>query len=186
MKVGILGGTFDPPHIGHLVGAKRALEQLKLDKVIFVPNNIPPHKKPPVASAQDRFNMTKLATEGEKYFDVSDYEIKKGGISYTVETVEHFSKMGYEIYLLIGEDSLYSFHTWKDYKKILELAKIAWFPRINTKKNYSKIPESIKIESEILDISSTKIREYVKKGISIRWLVPDKVIDYINKRGLYR
>lgn len=192
MKIGLIGGTFDPPHIAHLVGARRALEQLKLDKVIFVPNNIPPHKPQAVASQLQRLEMVKLAVEYEKNFEVSDFEIQKGGVSYTVETVEHFYKKGYEIFLLIGQDSLVNFHTWKEYEKILQMCKLGWFPRMNEnsktekKINQKVLEKSIRINSEIIEVSSSRIREYIKKGISIRWIVPDKVIEYINQKQLYK
>ncbi|MCS7213507.1 MAG: nicotinate (nicotinamide) nucleotide adenylyltransferase [Candidatus Calescibacterium sp.] len=192
MKIGLIGGTFDPPHIAHLVGARRALEQLKLDKVIFVPNNIPPHKPQAVASQSQRLEMVKLAVEYEKNFEVSDFEIQKGGVSYTVETVEHFYKKGYEIFLLIGQDSLVNFHTWKEYEKILQMCKLGWFPRMNEnsktekKINQKVLEKSIRINSEIIEVSSSRIREYIKKGISIRWIVPDKVIEYINQKQLYK
>lgn len=193
MKLGIIGGTFDPPHIAHLIGAKRALEQLGLDVVIFVPNNIPPHKPPPVASQEDRLAMLRLAVKGEEGFEVSDYEIRKGGVSYTVETVEHFFGLGHDIFLLVGEDSLRQIHTWKDHERILQMAVIAWFPRIKRDKGITDesasekiLRNSVRIDSEILEISSTKIRDHIKRGISVRWLVPDDVLDYIKKRGLYR
>lgn len=188
MRIGLIGGTFDPPHIAHLIGARRALEQLNLDCVIFVPNNIPPHKPPAEAGQIDRLEMVKLAIEGEKGFEVSDFEIKSGGISYTFRTVEYFHRQVSEIYLLLGEDSLKSFHKWKNYERILQLAHLAWFPRAG-KEIHEVSPEilsrAIKIDSEIIHISSTKIRELIKKGFSIKWLVPDKVIEYIYDKKLY-
>lgn len=190
MKIGLMGGTFDPPHIAHLIGARRALEQLKLDRVIFVPNNIPPHKPSAEAGQIERLEMVKLAIEGEKNFEVSDFEIKSGGISYTFLTVEHFYKQKNEIYLLIGEDSIKMFHKWKNYEIILKMAYLAWLPRIKGKIEEDEIsPEilkrSIRIDSEIIQISSTKIKELIKNGLSIKWIVPDKVIEYIYEKKLY-
>lgn len=218
-RVGVFGGTFDPPHIAHLVMAKRAMEQLILDLVLFIPNNIPPHKTPPVAPPHHRLNMMKLAVEEEKGFQVSDCEIKRGEISYTVDTLLFLKEKegkNTEFFLLVGEDSAKNLSTWKDYRKILEIAKVAWFPRLkreeekeekrevevdekkkeekeNGKKesqeNETKLmltTNFIKVEAEILEISSTKIREYIKRGLSVKWLVPDKVIKYIYENGLYR
>ncbi len=195
-KVGVLGGTFDPPHIAHLVIARRAVEKLGLGEVIFVPNNIPPHKVPPVAPAQHRLNMIKIAIECEKDFVVSDCEIKRGGISYTVDTLKFLREQeGWqsEFFLLIGEDSARKFNTWKEYTKILEMAKVAWFPRNkenDKRKNEDKDEEEmmkrfIKVEAEILDISSTRIRECLKAGLSVKWLVPDPVLKYIKENKLY-
>ncbi len=184
-KIGLFGGVFDPPHIGHLVVAQRSMEQLSLDLVIFVVANIPPHGKVPHASAQDRLIMVDIATLQHKNFLVSDYEIKKGGISYTIDTVGFFTSefKDSEIFLIMGEDSAVSFNTWKDYKKIMEKVKLCWVPRIRLSE---EIPGFIKINSEIIQISSTEIRRRIEKGLSIKWLVPDSVIDYIEKKKLYR
>lgn len=187
-----MGGTFDPPHIAHLVGARRAMEQLRLDSVIFVPTNIPPHKPPPVANQEDRLEMTRLAIKDEENFVISDYEIKKGGISYTYQTIEYFYSKGYEIYLLIGEDSLINLNKWKNYKMILQMSQIAWFPRIKGQKLSDQVippdvmKNSIRVDMDILEISSSKIREYIKAGVSVKWLVPNPVIEYINRKKLYR
>ena len=186
VKMGIFGGTFDPPHIGHLVMAQRAYEELSLDVVYFVPNNIPPHKVKPVASPQDRVNMLRLALLPHKHFEVSECELERGGVSYSVDTVSYFKDKfpDSEIFLLVGEDSARNFKTWKDYQKILEMVRVAWFPRLTDTKG--DIPSDfIKVEAEILDISSTRIREYLKTGRSVKYLVPDSVLNYIKATKLY-
>lgn len=185
-RIGIFGGTFDPPHIGHLVMAQRAYEQLSLDVVFFVPNNIPPHKESPVASPQDRLNMLSLAVLPHSYFDVSDCEIRRGGVSFSVDTVFFFRKEfpKAELFLLIGEDSARSFKAWKNYEDILSVVKVAWFPRLTSVKG--EIPSDfIKIEAEIIDISSSWIRKLIMEGKSIKYLVPDSVLNYIYFMRIY-
>lgn len=184
-RIGLLGGVFDPPHIGHLISAQRSLEQFSLDFVIFVVANIPPHGKNPCALPQDRLAMVEIATLQHKNFLVSDFEIKKGGVSYTIDTVEFFtSKFGNsEIFLIMGEDEAISFNTWKDYKKIMERVRLCWVPRIRSSE---EVHGFIKVNSEIIGVSSTEIRERIKKSLSIKWLTPDPVIDYIEKKELYK
>lgn len=191
-KIGIFGGAFDPPHIGHLIMARRACEQLGLDKVFFVPANIPPHKKAPVASAEHRVNMLRIALLPHPDFTISTCEIERGGISYTIDTVRFFHQNIFadEYFLLIGEDSALSFFTWKDSSEILNLVKVAWFPRYiqNKKEDYYRfldLGNFIKIEAEIIDVSSSRIRQLIKEGKSIKYLVPDGVLMYIEKNELY-
>ena len=185
-KIGIFGGTFDPPHIGHLIMAQRAYEQLSLDTVFFVPNNIPPHKQSPVASAKDRLNMLRLAVLPHSYFEVSECEIERGGVSFTVDTVLFFKEEfpGAEIFLLVGEDSARNFRSWKDYQSILSIVKVAWFPRL-TSASGDIPPDFLKIEAEIIDISSSRIRKLIKEGNSVKYLVPDPVLNYIRIMNLY-
>jgi nicotinate-nucleotide adenylyltransferase len=185
-KVGIFGGTFDPPHIGHLVMARRAVEQLELKKVFFVPANIPPHKNLPIASAEHRLNMIRLAVIPHKDFEVSTCEIERGGISYTIDTIRFFldNVWAKEFYLLIGEDSAIHFSSWKESEEIKKLVKICWFPRICEGKNPIP-PEFIKIDAEILDISSSRIRKLIKEGKSVKYLVPEPVLEYIKINKLY-
>ena len=186
IRIGIFGGTFDPPHIGHLIMAQRAYEQLSLDTVFFVPNNIPPHKRKPSASAKDRLNMLRLAVLPHSHFEVSECEIERGGVSFSVDTVFFFKEEfpGTEIFLLVGEDSARNFRKWKDYKSILEVVKVAWFPRLTSVGG--EIPSDfLKIEAEIIDISSTRIRQLIKDGRSVKYLVPDSVLNYIRIMNLY-
>jgi nicotinate-nucleotide adenylyltransferase len=190
-KIGIFGGVFDPPHIGHLIMARRASEQLGLDKVFFVPANIPPHKKVPVASAEHRINMLRIALLPHPDFTISTCEIERGGISYTIDTVRFFHQNIFadEYFLLVGEDSALNFFTWKDSSEILNLVKVAWFPRYIQNRNedyrFLDLGNFIKVEAEIIEVSSSRIRQLIKERKSIRYLVPDGVLMYIEKNELY-
>ncbi|MEJ2494527.1 MAG: nicotinate-nucleotide adenylyltransferase [Ignavibacteriaceae bacterium] len=188
-KVGIFGGTFDPIHNGHLITTQSVRELRNLDKIIFVPSFVSPHK-PNIKSAspKHRLNMIKLAIEGIDFFDYSDYEIDKGGISYTVDTLQEFKKRYDELEFIIGYDNIFTFHTWKNPDEILELAKIIVLKR------KSSIPRSfidkfVKaatfVQTRGIEISATDIRERVKKGMPINFLVPEKVKEYIYKNNLY-
>jgi nicotinate-nucleotide adenylyltransferase len=190
-KIGIFGGTFDPPHIGHLIMARRAVEQLGLDKVFFVPANIPPHKKIPVASAEHRLNMLRIALLTHPDFTISTCEIERGGISYTIDTIKFFREniSADEYFLLVGEDSALKIHTWKNSSEILNSVKVAWFPRYIPNKNefhnFPDLKNFVKIEAEIIDVSSSRIRQLIKEGKSVKYLVPDGVLMYIERNGLY-
>jgi nicotinate-nucleotide adenylyltransferase len=188
-KVGIFGGTFDPIHNGHLITTQSVRELRNLDKIIFVPSFVSPHK-PNIKSAspKHRLNMIKLAIEGVDFFDYSEYEIDKGGISYTVDTLQEFKKRYDELEFIIGYDNIFTFHTWKNPNEILELAKIIVLKR------KSSIPRSFKdkfvkaatfVQTRGIEISATDIRERVKKGMPINFLVPEKVKEYIYKNNLY-
>lgn len=188
-KVGIFGGTFDPIHNGHLITTQSVRELRNLDKIIFVPSFVSPHK-PNIKSAspKHRLNMIKLAIEGIDFFDYSEYEIDKRGISYTVDTLQEFKKRYNELEFIIGYDNIFTFHTWKNPDEILELAKIIVLKR------KSSIPRSfidkfVKaatfVQTRGIEISATDIRERVKKGMPINFLVPEKVKEYIYKNNLY-
>ena len=195
MKI-IFGGSFDPVHIGHIILARDIRERLNAQEVIFVPTAQAPLKGKHRASASDRLNMLKLALEKEKYFTIEDYEIKRGGISYTVYTVEYL-KQKYkdeELFLLLGSDSFLRFHMWKDPYKILEMVKLIVVDRegkLNEAKEYiekrfKSFKERILLFSiRRIDISSTEIRKRVKEGKSIYCMVPEKVEEYIRERKLY-
>ena len=124
-RIGILGGTFDPVHIGHMAIAQKALEKCRLDKVIFVPSALPPHKKMPrLASAWDRYRMVALAAQGNPRFEVSDYEVQKGGKSYSIDTVCHFRAQypaETKLFFIIGEDNVDTLETWKEIDRIIEI-----------------------------------------------------------------
>jgi nicotinate-nucleotide adenylyltransferase len=191
-KIGILGGTFDPIHLGHLVLAEQVKEKLGLDKVIFIPSASPPHKsKRKLSPAKDRFHMTKLALESNSTFLVSDIELKRKGLSYTVETLKQLKKQypDSEIYFLTGSDVLDEIHTWKNPEQIYKLAKVViairpGFDSFDSKNHFAKKSMIVPITS--VDISSTQIRERVKKEQSIKYLVPAKVEEYIKKKRLFR
>ncbi len=196
MKI-IFGGSFDPIHIGHIILARDIKEILKAEKVLFVPTAQAPLKEKHRASAEDRLKMLQLALEREKDLLIEEYEIRRGGISYTVFTLEYLSKKykGDELYLLLGSDSFLRFHLWKEPNRILQLAKIVVVDREGKLKDVQEyIKENFKtfkdriilLPSRRIDISSTEIRKRIKEGKSIYCLVPEKVEEYIRKKGLYK
>jgi nicotinate-nucleotide adenylyltransferase len=199
-KIGIMGGTFDPIHYGHLVTAEAAREKFCLDKVIFVPSGNPPHKRSKeISPGIDRVNMTVLATANNPYFEVSDIELKRDGYTYTVDTLKEFIKMYGEntrFYFITGADAVMEILTWKDVSTILKLCRIvsAYRPGSDINKFRSMVDELERvhrsnihlIEVPALAISSTEIRKRVKSGITIKYLLPEKVEKYILEKGLYR
>ncbi|MEM7816703.1 MAG: nicotinate (nicotinamide) nucleotide adenylyltransferase [Candidatus Aenigmatarchaeota archaeon] len=186
MKIGILGGTFNPPHIGHLILAKEAKEKLGLEKVFFIPTNIPPHKESHNVSAIDRFNMVKLAVEDNKDFEVLDLEIKRGGVSYTIDTVRELKKRfsSYDFYLIIGSDLAKEFSSWKYSSELKKEVRIV----VAKRKEYPLRMRNNFIVLDIIHIgiSSSYIRGLIKKGFSIKYLVPSRVEEYITKHKLYK
>ena len=190
-KLGILGGTFDPVHIGHLVLAEQLRESLQLERVIFIPSASPPHKtEHELSSAAHRFEMTKLALKGNPHFSVSDIELKREGLSYTVETLRRLKELykGAEIHFLTGSDVLDEITTWKEPDEIYRLAKIV----IGIRPGFDKFdPEDYFAKKSIItritgvDISSTRIREKVAKDESIKYLVPSQIEEYIKRKHLY-
>lgn len=187
MKIGILGGTFNPVHIGHLILAEEAREKLSLDKVIFIPANLPPHKDDvDIADPQARLRMLKLAVKGNKHFTVSDIEIKRSGRSYTIDTIKALKDKykNDELYFIIGSDLLKYLEGWKDLNEIFKIVKFI----AATRPGYplENIPAYIKtLGIRAVDISGFSVRECVKEGKSFRYLVPEAVFEYINKTKLY-
>ena len=190
-RVGIFGGSFDPPHLGHLIVAERAREELGLGLVVFVPSSVAPHKqRGSVASSNDRLRMTSLAVKGHSEFAVSPFEIRQNNVCYTVDAVEYFSQHynKAELYFLIGEDNLRGFRSWKSPSRILELAKLAAYHRGKPldKRSLRGMSHGIEwISGEQIPISSSDIRHRRERGRSIRFLVPDAVHKYIVQRALY-
>ncbi|MFQ6003306.1 MAG: nicotinate-nucleotide adenylyltransferase, partial [Candidatus Zixiibacteriota bacterium] len=185
------GGTFDPIHMGHLVLAEQVREKFQLEQVIFIPSASPPHKtEQELSLAIHRFEMTKLALEGNDCFSASDIELKREGLSYTVETLRKLKELykDSEIYFLTGSDVLDEITTWKDPEEIYKLATIVigvrpGFDKFDPENHFAK--KSIIVKITGVDISSTQIREKVKRGESIKYLVPSKVEEYIKKKNLY-
>jgi len=189
-KIGIFGGSFDPPHLGHLVIAELARRSLKLDLVVFVPAYRPPHKlgNHP-ATARDRLRMTKLATRGNKRLRVSDVEVKRRGVSYTVDTILAFRRRhpSATLYLIIGSDSLRQFHSWKNPDIILQEAELAVYRRPGSLRPKRRIPSSRIhwIEGPTMDLSSSDIRKRIEKGRTIRYMVRDNVLGFVESKRLY-
>jgi len=191
LNLGILGGTFNPPHNGHLIVAECVRERLGLERILFVPSEISPHKQhaDPVSS-RDRLEMVKLAIRGNSAFGFSDVEITRGGVSYTVETLQDLESIHplARFYLLIGMDNLAEFHSWKDPGRLLELAEVIVMSRPEF--TMTGVDPSIKgrvtmCEVPDIGISSREIRRRVKEGKSIRYLVPETVEVYIRAHRLY-
>lgn len=192
MRIGIFGGTFDPPHVGHLLLAADARDTLKLDHLIFVPASSQPLKAntPAVASAQDRLEMVRLIVSDDANYQVDEAEIARKGLSYTVDTLEHLSARyrGAELFLLLGQDALESFAQWKNPERIRELATLAVMQRSGRGRprveNQSK--GVVTVSTRRVDVSSTEIRERLRAGKSIKGFVPESVERFIDARGLYR
>jgi nicotinate-nucleotide adenylyltransferase len=188
MKIGILGGTFNPIHVGHLILAEEAREMLNLDRVIFVPACLPPHKNgAEIAPAKARFEMIKAAIKGNKFFSVSDVEIKRTGRSYTIDTITELKAQfsNDELYFIIGSDLLTYLDDWKDLGQIIKMVKFI----AATRPGYplEKIPSYIQtLAIRAIDVSAFEVRSCVKQEKSFRYLVPEAVFNYINKKGLYK
>jgi nicotinate-nucleotide adenylyltransferase len=210
LRVGILGGTFNPPHLGHLRLAEEVAPLFGLSRVIFMPCHIPPHKSPlVVAGAEDRLEMTRRACQDNPLFEVSDMEIAAKGLSYTVKTLEVFAnKKDCEPFFIMGTDSLREIRTWKDYERLFALAHfiVVTRPGTNFRDAWAELPagtrEQFQEFGELLihststrvapaavrglDISSTRIRNLAREGKSVRYLVTEPVRSYIIEKKLYR
>jgi nicotinate-nucleotide adenylyltransferase len=185
MKIGILGGAFNPPHLGHLILAQEAYERLHLDKVLFIPTYISPHKQSPKVSAAARMDMVALTIEGNEHFQVSDIEIKREGISYTIDTLRQLkeSNKTYELYLIIGSDLANDFSTWKDFELIKQLVSRIVAERREFPLEYEN--GFTHLDMTPVGVSSSEIRKHLQKGRSIRYLVRDNVEEYIKQHKLY-
>ena len=190
-KIGILGGTFDPPHIAHLIIAQEVLEKLKLDQVWFIPSHIPPHKRnKPVTNARQRWQMLKLALLGNRKFVASDMELRRKGISYTVDTLRRLNLQRPErkLYLILGSDNLKFLPGWKEPEEIFRLAQVVLVrrPGLKISRANSWAKKGVLIEASLLEISSSQIRERVKNGKTIAYWVPEMIRKYIERHKLYR
>lgn len=199
-RIGILGGTFNPVHFGHLVLAQSAYECIDLSKVLFVPSNMPPHKKGfNLASAEHRKAMIDAAIEDDLRFELNDIELKRKGASYSIDTVMELKRESpkAEIVFIIGQDTLPELHTWKRIYDLLALCRFVTFRRPGVDKIFE--PSALKLdapwpekllkdvhEGVMVDVSSTDIRYRIAEGMSIRYLVPVHVEMYILEHRLYR
>ncbi|MGC3991113.1 MAG: nicotinate-nucleotide adenylyltransferase [Chthoniobacteraceae bacterium] len=184
MKIAIYGGTFDPIHHGHLILAREAVEKLGLDRLIFVPNTISPHKLArQAASPVLRLAMVRAAIAGEGSFAVDDLEIHRGGPSYAIETVEALQarEPGAEWVYLIGGDNIAALHTWKRFAELERLVQFVVFTRPG-----DSAAHAYPVIQRQIEISATEIRERVAKGLSIRYLVPEPVREIIARENLYQ
>lgn len=188
MRLGIFGGTFDPPHIGHLIAAQAIHEQLGLDRLLLVPAAVPPHKRGErITAGAVRLEMLRAAVAGDERLDVSALELGREGPSYTVDTLEELAAEhpSAELFLAIGADQLALFGSWKAPDRILELATLVAFARGGRAPELDEDRPVTVVEVPEMDISSTAIRRRVAEGRSIRYLVPAAVESVIRERGLY-
>lgn len=215
IKTGIFGGSFNPVHIGHLRAAEEVREQLSLDKVLFIPSSVHPIKKERnIPDGKTRLKMLQLAVSGNAGFEVSDIELKRKGVSYTVDTLKQLKKenRNEELYFIVGTENLAKIDEWKDYKDLFNLAHFAVIARpgfiyknirdiipgcLRSDINFSKDKEGLKVFKHTrgkeviflkirgISISSTTLRKMIQKKRSIKYFVPDKLNNYIIKNNLY-
>lgn len=185
MRLGIFGGTFDPPHIGHLIVAQDAMAALGLDGVIFVPAAQPPHKlDESIAPPAVRLAMVRAAIAGTDGFEVDDVELRRKGPSWSVDTLREFRKRlpDADLHLLIGSDQFAEFDTWREPAEIRRLARLVVLAREGT----ATAAEGVRVVRVTrIDVSSTDVRNRVAEGKPIRFLVPDAVAALIRLHGLY-
>ena len=213
MHIAVFGGSFNPIHFGHLRIAEEVREGLGPDKVIFIPAAAPPHKPDePLSPAHSRLEMVELAIADNPGFEASNMEIRRGGLSFTIETVRELKKAdpALKISLILGDDSFNGISTWCEYEALLEMVHLIVVPRPGY--GMKKIGEALPVElarkfwydastgsylnsfgtsvryfdTTLMDISSSGIRAWIKEGGSVRYLLPEKVIEYIAEKGLYR
>lgn len=186
-KVGILGGTFNPVHAGHLLLAEGIREKLSLDRVLFIPCCFPPHKNSvKLAPSKDRLAMVRLAIKGNPYFKVSNKEIKREGKSYSIDTLEDLYRMykgDAKLFFLMGSDNLSGLKKWKSIDRLIRLCTLVTAIRPGYKTKYPGVKV---VDIPTLPISSTNIRHLINQGKTIKYLVPESVRKYILKNRLYR
>ncbi|NLW22222.1 MAG: nicotinate-nucleotide adenylyltransferase [Tissierellia bacterium] len=199
IRIGIMGGTFDPIHNGHLILAEYSRTNFNLDKVLFIPTGRPPHKDNKyISSNLHRLNMTLLAINSNPYFELSTIEMDREKTTYTIDTIKYLQSKykNRDFYFILGSDSLYQIDKWKDYENLLKICNFIvakrpsqeadsiedWIKKLREEYNSLIYP----LELPLIEISSTQIRERVKRGLSIKYLVPQSVEFYIEKNKLYR
>jgi nicotinate-nucleotide adenylyltransferase len=210
-RTAIFGGSFNPIHYGHLLLADEVVEQLRLDRVLFVPAGLPPHKlAATLAPAADRFTMVQLATAGHPAFQVSDLEVQRPGPSFTVDTLETLAMGGDELHLLVGSETFLDLLSWRAPRRIAELARLVVIPRLGSVFDPESAPAQkvlreldavrfapvaerasadrivLIVRATSLPISSSDLRRRARDGRSLTYRVPPAVASYIQVRGLYR
>ncbi len=199
-KIGIMGGTFDPIHIGHLILGESAYDQLGLDRVVYMPAGNPPHKREREgrASNEERLEFVRRAISGNPHFEVSDREMRQEGLSFTYRTLEGLcaEHPDEEYYFIIGADSLFDFDDWREPQRIADHCVLVAATRDHASREdlHRRIEELkerysariVLLDTENIDISSHEIRSWITEGRSVRYYVPDNVISYIEENGIYR
>lgn len=185
-KVGILGGTFNPPHIGHLIIANEVLNALRLDEVRFMPNATPPHKqKDEQVTTEQRLKMTQLAIRGIPNMAVETIELERGGTSYTFDTIEMLQSRepNTDFYFIIGGDQVEYLPKWHRIDELVQKVQFVGVPRPNTTLDTAYSISTIAIPQ--IDLSSTLLRNRLMNGVTTKFLIPDRVNDFIQKEKLY-
>lgn len=187
MRIGIFGGSFNPIHVGHLVVAERVAETLRLDRVLFIPTAHTPLKKDrDLASPRHRWTMLRLALRGHPRFQAWDLEIRRGGVSYTVDTLRELRKrLKANLFLIVGADAVDLFPRWKAPEEVRRLATLV----VVTRPGHSprrRMPKMIMVRVPLLEISGTEIRDRLRRGRSVRHLVPEAVERYLLRKRPYR
>jgi nicotinate-nucleotide adenylyltransferase len=185
-RLGILGGTFDPVHVGHLAAASQVHYELGLDRVLLVPANAQPLKPAPIASGSHRLAMCQAAVANDKRLGTSDIDLARGGATYSVDTLTDLRAQhpGAEIFFITGADSLATLPRWKDYETLVTLATFVGVTRPGHSLTQSDAPHVL-VPVTALAVSSTDIRDRVRAGAPIRYLVPDAVAQYVEDNQLY-
>ena len=195
-RLGIMGGTFDPIHFGHLFVAEEARSHFHLDRVLFVPNNVPPHKAGrEITESFHRFAMTEIATAANPAFECSTIERDRVGASYTVDTLNALRNElpETELFYITGVDAIADILTWKRHEEVIQLAQFIAAARLgyDSRVLSERLPEAYLRQIHVLDstalgISSTDLRQRVREGRPIRYLTPDDVVEYITRHALYK
>ncbi len=189
MRVGVFGGTFDPPHVGHWLVALDAFERLALDHMVLIPAAQQPLKtaRPPVAAAEHRLAMVRLLVGDAAGFEVSALEIERAGLSYTVETLELLARRfeGARLFLLVGADVPDTFEHWREPERIRALADLVVLRRSPSEAT-RPYPGFTHLDTRRVDVSSTEIRERARRGLTLQGFVTDSVAAYVSAHGLYR
>jgi nicotinate-nucleotide adenylyltransferase len=203
MRIGLMGGTFDPPHLGHVIPVEEAAAQFSLDRVLYIPAHIPPHKyRPDLTDPFHRCAMVALALQRYPAFLLSSFELLQAGVSFTIETVRHFkAKLAQEdeLFFVMGSDSFLEFHTWKDYEKLIHLCRFIIIKRgtneSELKENLEQLERSLQLDltgiilfahAAELPISSSEIRAQIADGRSVSSMLAPEVEAYIRKHSLYQ
>jgi nicotinate-nucleotide adenylyltransferase len=185
VRLGILGGTFDPIHRGHIAAARAAMECAGLDRVIFIPAAVPPHRSATVAGARDRLEMTRLAIDDEKGFEVSDVEVRRPGVSYTVDTLRELRHLypDDELFLVLGWDAAKLFPTWRDPEEVRRLASLVIVTRPGS--GAPTGTSDVVCERPTPDVSGSELRHAIAEGKPVGQWLPEAVARYIAERHLY-
>ena len=192
VKIGFLGGSFDPVHFGHLMAAQDAYEQHQLDRLVLVPAAQAPLKPNDVqSSAEDRLAMLRAATDWDHRFEISDVELRRGGVSYTIDSVRHFRELypRDDLYWIIGGDQLPKLHLWKDIAELARLVEFIFLERPGYAVRARPVIPGRRLhrgDGHLLALSSTELRERTRRNLSLDYFVPHKSIVYIREHTLYR